>query len=193
MRPPCCQSLLVLLLCRGAIVEFKPRCCVSLCSGNRRTGEVAWEQDIRPSDATYLAEQWKVPFYIDSGVWHETAITHSELQESERDYELPFDRPADKESARNGTLQAPDPDSPREPVVLTHSVDSPVDAAGIRYALLCPALARSIVARCTHRWVSFSCLLYACSSYLHVQQPKLISDGCFLVDCFRCYLSPETL
>lgn len=110
------------------------------CSGNRRTGEVAWEQDIRPSDATYLAEQWKVPFYIDSGVWHETAITHSELQESERDYELPFDRPADKESARDGTLQAPDPDSPREPVVLTHSVDSPVDAAGIRCAMPCPRL-----------------------------------------------------
>lgn len=74
-----------------------------------------------------------MPFYIDSGVWHETAISHSELQESEQDYELPFDRPADKESAHDGTLQAPNPDS-RDPVVLTQSVDSPVDTSGIMCA-----------------------------------------------------------
>jgi bifunctional DNase/RNase len=75
--------------------------------GNKRTGEVSWEQDIRPSDATYLAEQWKVPFYIDSSVWEDTAITHSELQQSERDYELPFDRPEVEEEAADGTLPAP--------------------------------------------------------------------------------------
>lgn len=71
-----------------------------------------------------------MPFYIDSGVWHETAITHSELQESERDYEVPFDRPGDKDGARDGTLQAPNQDS-REPVVLTQSGDAHVDASGI--------------------------------------------------------------
>lgn len=148
MRSPCCHALLVALEVPCLVVALC-RCIIHalfFCSGNRRTGEVAWEQDIRPSDATYLAEQWKVPFYIDSGVWHETAITHSELQESERDYELPFDRPGDKESARDGTLQAPDPDS-REPVVLTHSVDAPVDAAGIMCVLLCPGLTHQTFSR----------------------------------------------
>jgi bifunctional DNase/RNase len=98
---------------------------------------VAWEQDIRPSDATYLAEQWKVPFYIDSGVWHETAITHSELQESERDNELPFDHPGDKENAADGTVQASNQDS-RDPVGLTVSSDASVDSAGIMCGSMFP-------------------------------------------------------
>lgn len=52
-------------------------------AGNRSTGAVAWDRDIRPSDATYLAEQCGAPIYVDSSIWHNTSMTHSEFLASE--------------------------------------------------------------------------------------------------------------
>jgi hypothetical protein len=40
---------------------------------------VLWDRDIRPSDATYLAEECGAPIYVDSAIWQSTAITHKEF------------------------------------------------------------------------------------------------------------------
>jgi bifunctional DNase/RNase len=60
--------------------------------GNQRTGEVTLEQDIRPSDATYLAHFWRAPIYVDAKVWESTAITHAELRASAPEYSFRTNR-----------------------------------------------------------------------------------------------------
>jgi hypothetical protein len=61
-------------------------------AGNRSTGQVTWDRDIRPSDATYLAEKWKSPVFIESSIWENTTMTHAEfLATQEDDCEDAFD------------------------------------------------------------------------------------------------------
>jgi hypothetical protein len=51
----------------------------SFAAGDRTTGKVYWDRDIRPSDATYLAEECGAPIYVDLTIWQGTAITHKEF------------------------------------------------------------------------------------------------------------------
>lgn len=51
----------------------------SSAAGDRTTGKVYWDRDIRPSDATYLAEECGAPIYVDPAIWQSTAITHKEF------------------------------------------------------------------------------------------------------------------
>jgi len=49
--------------------------------GNKDTGEVAWDVDCRPSDATWLAIKCKAPMFIHRDVWATTAAPLDELQD----------------------------------------------------------------------------------------------------------------
>lgn len=60
-------------------------------AGNRGTGEVTSELDMRPSDATYLSHMYKTPIYVDLAVWNDTSITHDQMTEYERKHGWPFD------------------------------------------------------------------------------------------------------
>lgn len=53
-------------------------------AGNRRTGQVTWERDIRPSDATFLAEKCKCPMYVDTAIWDDTSMSHADFLAAHR-------------------------------------------------------------------------------------------------------------
>jgi hypothetical protein len=53
-----------------------------LYAGDCNTGRIVWDSDIRPSDATYLAQQTGAPIFVDRSVWQSTQMTHKQLLES---------------------------------------------------------------------------------------------------------------
>ena len=71
-------------------------------AGDKRTGDVSWEQDIRPSDATYLAEKYNAPMLVDNSVWQASALTYSTFMMLNPGAADGGDREAESDSDQHG-------------------------------------------------------------------------------------------
>lgn len=113
-------------------MQFNVRQLMLLCPGNTLTGEVTSESDMRPSDATFLAQNYGTPIYVDVAVWNDTSITRTQMTEYERNHGWPFDCGSGEEAPpQSSTTPNGRPSEAREQHSIVAPLASTDDLAGI--------------------------------------------------------------
>jgi Domain of unknown function (DUF151) len=68
-----------------------------LPAGDPASGTIAWDLDVRPSDATYLAERYKAPVFVDNAIWRDSTITYATFAAHEAEVSQTTDAASDAE------------------------------------------------------------------------------------------------